>query len=90
MIESFPIPVTIAARHVKLGDTIELAFMTGPFRMAVARQVTDKEIVLFRSYIHTSDFSYTGGVICYHGYEDVVISRDSNTLLRLCERRELR
>lgn len=89
--EIFGIPTTIAARDIKLGDTIELAFMpTTSFRMAVARQVTDKEITLFRIYIHTSDFSYSGGVVCYQGHEDVVISRDSTTLLRLCERRELR
>jgi len=30
-------------------------------------------ITLFRPYIHTSDFSYTSGVICYIGFEEFTI-----------------
>jgi hypothetical protein len=48
-----------------------------------------KQIHLLRPYVHHSDFIYTGGVICYLGYEDFVVwPQTPVTLLRLSELRK--
>lgn len=88
--ELINIPFAIPARDLKLGDVVDLDFMTGPFNTAIVRQATPEFVILFRPYVHNSDFSHTGGIICYHGSEDVTLLRDSTVRLMLRERRMIK
>lgn len=67
------------AREMQLGDRIRTADPSGAFRDCVVKQITEKEVTLFRPYVHTADFSYTGGVICYIGVEEYQIPREGDT-----------
>lgn len=58
----------IKARQMKLGDVVRTG--TDAFADAIVKKITDKHVTLFRPYGHASDFSYTGGVICYTGTEE--------------------
>jgi hypothetical protein len=56
--------------EIGLGDVVkcgEGAYMTA----TVCKVNEDGTVDLFRPYTHTADFSYTGGVICYVGIEDI-------------------
>ncbi len=53
---------------VKLGD--------GPYMTATVKQIRDDgTVTFFRPYVHTSNFSYTGGVICTIGIEEFSTNR---------------
>lgn len=56
---------------IGLGDIVKCgdggAYMTA----TVCKVNEDGTVDLFRPYTHTADFSYTGGVICYVGIEDI-------------------
>lgn len=52
-----------------------------PNQMPYERQVT-----LFRPYVHTSDFEYTGGIIPYTGFEQYKIAFDCSLEYVLVER----
>lgn len=60
-------------QNVSLGDIVELSCIsTAPYRhCTVSKLNEDGTVNLFRPYVHTSDFSYTGGVICYVGIENI-------------------
>jgi len=64
-----------------LGDIIEL-FDDG-YGTATVQQVTADEVIAFRPYVHTADFSYTGGVMCYIGTETVKMGRCSDRTVKL-------
>ena len=56
--------------EIGLGDVVkcsEGAYMTA----TVCKVNEDGTVDLFRPYTHTADFSYTGGVICYVGIEEI-------------------
>ena len=90
-IENFEIPLTTRVSDLKIGDVVELAFMAGsPFRTAVVRNVTHSEVLLFRPYVHMSDVAYSNGIICYHGHEEICITRNSTLKILLRERRDIR
>lgn len=55
--------------ELKLGDTIRF-WPHLKFTDSVVKQIKDGNITFFRPYVHTADFSYTGGVICYIGIEE--------------------
>lgn len=72
----------IAASELKLGDRVRLN--EASYADATVKQIDENVVHLIRPYIHHEDFSYTGGVICYIGTEDVVISRsDARTVVFL-------
>jgi hypothetical protein len=58
---------------IGLGDIVTLSRDTGnPYSHCTVCKVNDDGTVnLFRPYTHTADFSYTGGVICYVGIENM-------------------
>lgn len=62
-------PRTIKANALQLGDTVRRKGCEMPFGTATVKQIKDGHAHLFRPYVHTNDFSYTGGVICYIGTE---------------------
>lgn len=71
-------PTKIKARDLQLADVIEIT--TGGYRTATVKQIQDGYATLFRPYVHTDDFSYTGGVICYIGIETFQIRMDESEL----------
>lgn len=87
--ETFNPPVTTYFRDVKIGDVIRLDFMTpSPFNVCVVRNIDSKYVYLYRSYIHTSEISYSSGVICYQGHEDIIVDRNNTSMnISLLERR---
>lgn len=58
-------------RKLELGDTVSLNWEDGYDSATVCQLHEDGTIDLFRPYTHTADFSYTGGVICYVGFETI-------------------
>ena len=58
--------------ELKLGDIVQS--FEGSYDHATVKQIKSASIVLFRPYVHTSDFSHSGGVICYIGFEEYEIS----------------
>lgn len=87
--ETFDIPVTTYFRDLKVGDVVRLDFMRGcAFNVGVVKNVDDKNVYVYRSYIHTSEIAYSGGVICYQGHEDIIVSKnDTHLKVSLLERR---
>ena len=57
----------------------------------VVKQIDEKGVHFFRTYPHTADFSYTGGVICYVGFEEWIEEDDrQNACWTLIRRKKLR
>lgn len=54
--------------ELKLGDVVQV--FDGAYGTATVKQIRDGMITFFRPYTQTADFSYTGGVICYIGFEE--------------------
>lgn len=55
--------------NIALGDVVRLGNDKNPFPDHTVSKVNeDGTVNLFRPYVHTADFSYTGGVICYVGF----------------------
>ena len=79
---------TITPREMQLGDVIRNG--DSPFSDSTVKQIKDNMITLFRPYVHTSDFSYVGGVITYIGIEEYKISVDSDREYQLIQRVTLR
>lgn len=67
----------IRAIDMQLADTIQPIENSDGFTTCTVKQVTETQVTLFRPYVHTADFSYTGGVICYIGFEEYCISRQN-------------
>lgn len=59
------------SREIGLGDVVSLGWTDGYDNATVCKVNEDGTVNLFRIYVHTNDFSYTGGVICYVGTETV-------------------
>ena len=79
----------MAIKDLQLGDTIRISPF-GTWNTAIVKQVTEKEVTIFRPYGTTASFSYTGGVICYLGIEEYRVLRDSSIQYEVLERQELR
>lgn len=65
----------VEGKDLHLGDVIDAGGMV--WGTATVKNITDKEIMLFRPYVHTADFSCSAGVICYIGFEEFTVSKDS-------------
>jgi hypothetical protein len=82
--------IKLKANELKLADTIRLsANYEYPFDHATVIKIEEKEITVIRPYIQTADFSYTGGVIPYIGFEQFKIPNDNFPYLVL-NRKELK
>lgn len=64
------------ARDLKLGDKVQL--FEGAYGWGTVTKVDDTTVHVFRVYVQTSDFAYTGGVIPYTGHELCGLSRDND------------
>lgn len=78
----------IKARDLKLADIVQVCDDEA-FSTAVVKQIKDGIIHLFRPYAHTSDFYWTGGVLCYVGIEEFQIC-SSDIEMEVYERKELK
>ena len=75
--------------ELQLGDKIKL--FEGDYGTGTVFNVEYGVVSIIRPYIHTADFSYTGGVQWYIGTETVKVSVESKRCFHLIERgRELR
>ena len=63
----------VPIKDLKLGDVVRLG-LSGYEDATVYRQNPDGSVQVWRSYVTTADFSYTGGVIPYLGIEDFALS----------------
>jgi len=77
----------IKASELQLGDVICL-FPEMAFSSCVVKKIEKEKITLFRPYGVSSDFSYTGGVICYTGIEEFSIF--PTTEVFLLERKQVK
>ncbi len=77
----------VAIKDLKLGDTIRLG--TGTYEDATVYRINkDGSVQVWRPYVTTADFSYTGGVIPYLGIEDFALS--GREVERIQEGKELK
>lgn len=79
----------IKPRDMKLADTVRYNPF-GKWSNAIVKQITATDVVLFRPYGTTADFSYTGGVICYVGIEEYTVPLSSDMEYELLDRMELK
>jgi hypothetical protein len=52
-----------------LGDVVRSVINNDAFADSTIINITPEFVTLFRPYVHTSDFTYTGGIIPYVGFE---------------------
>ncbi len=80
----------ITPKQMQLGDTVRYQPFGSAWNVAIVKQITDKDVTLFRPYGTTADFSYTGGVICYVGMEQYTVPLCSSAEYELLGRRDLK
>lgn len=78
--------MVVSVDTLKVGDVIKISSCETPYNHCTVKKVlpNDEGVILFRPYVHTSDFSYTGGIICYVGFEEYTLH---SGLVYLVERR---
>jgi len=69
---------TVKPSEMRLGDVVRLKGMQA-FADSTVQKIDTKSVHLFRPYVHTADFEYTGGVLCYVGIEQYAISKSDKT-----------
>jgi len=74
--------------ELQLADVVVLSEIV--YGTATVKQIKDGTITFFRPYVHTEDFSYTGGVLCFVGIEEFTVSVDSGGEVELLERKGLK
>ncbi len=70
-------PYKCYAKELRLGDVVRTAGPPEPYIDCTVKQIRATGVLLFRPFVHTSDFTYTGGVICYVGIEEFEIYPES-------------
>jgi len=61
--------VKVHSSELTLGSVVDLGLES--YRHATVKNIKPNgDIELFRPFVATADFSYTGGVICYVGIEE--------------------
>lgn len=78
-------PMRVTAEHLQLADVLKLGDY--PFSYAVVKRITEDEVICFRPYATTADFSYTGGVIPYIGIEEVSLYKHDGREVEVIERK---
>ena len=67
------LPYFATGADLRLGDVVNTAVTAEPYNDATVKNIDGDKITVVRPYIHTSDFTYTGGVLPYIGYEEYTI-----------------
>lgn len=73
----------VKVSELSLGDVVRV-WNNDAYGDATVKQIKDEQVFFFRPYVQTADFSYTGGVICYVGFEE--FSRFPNDTVELVRR----
>lgn len=81
-------PLMLRAAELNLADTVKL--FDGAFGWGLVKKITKDSVVIFRPYGCTEDFSYTGGVICLMGYEEINCDITSSRTFTVVRRKELK
>ena len=73
------LPYRIKAADLRMGDVIipHPMSLAESYVQSTVTQITETGVQLFRIYVSTSDFTCTGGVIPYIGFEQYTISLDN-------------
>lgn len=66
----------VLPKDLLVGERVFLG--SGPYSTATVESVGPKAVTLVRPYIHTSDFTVSGGFIAYMGLEKVTIPLDES------------
>lgn len=88
--EKIKYPKTIKHRELHLGDTVSLADHPAAYMTADVIKIEGEEITLYRPYVHTSDFEYSGGLTPYIGIEQFKIYRYSDKTVTLLRRKAVK
>lgn len=79
-------------KDMELGDIVQI--YEGTYGCATVEEVSEKEVILFRPYVQTSDFAYGGQnssrVIPYIGSEKVNLRKDSSRTYFLLRKGSIR
>lgn len=86
---SYTMNMVCETHQLRLGDVIRSTNREEPFTSETVINVTEDEVTLFRPYVHTGDFSHTGGVTPYVGFEQYKLSRNHGRPVLLYSRKEL-
>jgi hypothetical protein len=76
--------IKLKASELKLGDIVHL--FNGGYGTATVKQIKDGRVTLFRPYVSTGAFTYTGGVICLIGIEEVIYNISTSTTFEVLSR----
>ena len=75
-------PTLVPLSSLSLGDVVRLNGQ-GVYSDATVKKLNeDGSVQVIRPYIQTADFSYTGGVMCYIGFEDFALHGAPVELIR--------
>lgn len=86
---TFTMNVEAEVHQLRLGDVVKTSKLDEAFTSATVINVTEDEVTLFRPYVHTGDYSHTGGVTPYIGFEQYKLSRNHGRPVLLYSRKEL-
>jgi hypothetical protein len=83
------LPVELPVGELQVGDVVK--WFDGAFGTAIVKQVTDKEVKLFRPYGTTAGFAYSNNqTICYTGTEEGTYLRDSKECFLVYQRGDVK
>ncbi len=83
-----PYGTKLKISELQLADIVEV--FEGPFGTGIVRQIDKEFVTVFRPYGTTADFSYTGGVICYTGTEEIKYPVTSKEPMKVYSRATLK
>lgn len=69
-------PEQVHGSELKLGDELML-WQDHAYGSATVKKITPEFVVLFRPFVQTGDYEYTGGVPCYVGIEEFFCGKNS-------------
>jgi hypothetical protein len=81
---------TLKTSELRLGDIVKAFPYDDAFSTATVERIDKGLVHFFRPYVHTNDFSYTGGVMCYVGVEHFSVFQTSSQTFDVYRRVELR
>lgn len=81
-------PTMLKPADMNLADDVQL--FEGAYGVGVVTQIDDEIVYLFRPYMATADFRYTGGVVPYIGHEIVRLWVTGSREYLVLQRKELK
>jgi len=72
------VPYRAKTKDLRIGDQVRIGDM--PYGVATVKKI-ETHVTVFRPYVHHDNFTYTGGVICYVGFEEFMLTDDSEVIV---------